>query len=312
MKRTVFVILAVLLRTAFGQMTWTCATESAPWGSRSTHTSVVFHDTMWILGGSLVTTEADTEYNDVWYSTNGVNWTCLIESAPWRPRFGHASVVFNDKMWVLGGYYLLGGSYYRLNDVWWSSDGDSWVCATDSAQWRRRAYAEAVVFDDKIWVLAGITDGGDDLRDVWYSTDGANWTCATDSAPWVARDAPALVVYNSNMWLMGGGVNLSGVMLNDVWTSTDGAGWTCLADSAPWQPRMIPQVVVFDGKMWLSGGGPDPEQRHRLNDVWYSSKGDWTCAADSAEWLPRGGHTSLAFDGKIWILGAIPHRALLL
>ncbi len=40
---------------------------------------------------------------DVWYSTNGVNWTCANESATWFPRFRHTSVVFDNKIWVLGG-----------------------------------------------------------------------------------------------------------------------------------------------------------------------------------------------------------------
>jgi len=41
--------------------------------------------------------------------------------APWLPRNGHTSVVFQDKMWVIGGWsHFIGGT--SVNDLW-SSGG---------------------------------------------------------------------------------------------------------------------------------------------------------------------------------------------
>ena len=54
---------------------WICATASAPWMIRSAHTSVVFHDSMWVMGGII-----DLNLNsvdDVWSSTDGINWQIL-------------------------------------------------------------------------------------------------------------------------------------------------------------------------------------------------------------------------------------------
>jgi hypothetical protein len=113
MKKIVFSILAVLLSAASAQMTWTCASESAPWAPRSTHAVVVFNSKMWLLGG--VSRWQDSICNDVWSSTDGVSWTLVTESASWCPRFGHRVVEFRDTMWLFGGCTHYPDSL--LNDV---------------------------------------------------------------------------------------------------------------------------------------------------------------------------------------------------
>ena len=63
MRRTVFVIVAVLLSAASAQMTWDCASESAPWAGRNQHAAVEFRDSSWVMGGWLGGTSLE---NDVW------------------------------------------------------------------------------------------------------------------------------------------------------------------------------------------------------------------------------------------------------
>lgn len=51
-------------------------------------------------------------------------WTKSIQAPQWSPRFGHAVTVFNDRMWILGGY----GSrnlmrHTVLGDLWSTVDG---------------------------------------------------------------------------------------------------------------------------------------------------------------------------------------------
>ena len=89
---------------------WTQATSAAGWSARFSHTSVVFDNKIWVMGGPI--------YHDVWYSTNGVNWTRATSAAGWSARRLHTSVVFDYKMWVMGGYDSSGN--YK-NDVWYST-----------------------------------------------------------------------------------------------------------------------------------------------------------------------------------------------
>jgi hypothetical protein len=95
-----------------------------------------------------------------------MTWTQATANAGWSARYGHTSVVFDNKMWVMGGY---DGSY--RNDVWYSSDGVTWIHALTNAQWSGRAIQASDVFDNKMWIIGGLTTIYPySYRDVWYST----------------------------------------------------------------------------------------------------------------------------------------------
>jgi len=85
---------------------WTVATPAAPWARRAGHTAVVYGGKMWIIGGG----GAGSGY-DVWYSTNGTNWTRTISWRRPADREFHTSVVFGGKMWIVGG--AVGGGAAR-------------------------------------------------------------------------------------------------------------------------------------------------------------------------------------------------------
>ena len=110
-------------------------------------------------------------------------------------------------MWVMGGGQSCcsnsAGHLPYHNDVWYSSNGVSWTQATSNANWSDRWGHKCLVFEDKIWVLGGQSDG-ETKNDVWYSTDGKNWTQVTSSADWSARKGFANTVYNNKIWIIGG------------------------------------------------------------------------------------------------------------
>ena len=289
--------LAFLPTISFAQMPWTCATASADWGLRSSHASVVFDGKMWVLGGCLFD-NPDSVVNDIWYSTNGTDWTELTPSADWCPRLGHHVVVRDDTMWLTGGcvdYY--GG--ILLNDVWFSTDGAVWTRALDSAPWVPRIDHRVVVFNDEFWLIAGWAGwtGTSYLWDTWHSPDGINWTCQSTSAAWPRRNCHGLVVRNDTMWLLAG---RNTAFLNDVWYSTDGSIWMCATATADWSGRRGHTTLVFDNKIWVLGGAGDSY----FNDVWYSIDGaNWTCADSSADWQARLWHTSVVYNNEMWVIG---------
>lgn len=228
--------------------------------------------------------------------SQGINWYCATDSAEWHPRAAHASIAFDNKMWVMRGYYSEDNYIYLLNDVWHSIDGVNWTQATDSAAWPAMS-GPPVVFNDKMWVLAG--------PHVYHSIDGSNWDLATISGPWPLRNAHSTMVFNDKIWVTGGRtVNLT--CLNDVWNSTDGINWVCVVDSAGWEPRLDHISVVFDNKMWILGGF------HEEEDIWYSTDGvSWACATNSAEWSPRWGFSCVVCDNKMWVIGGMRGNNLL-
>jgi hypothetical protein len=127
--------------------------------------SVVFKDRIWLLGGGTYDTPKAPQrkfYHDVWSSRDGVEWVCHVESAPWSPREYHDVAVFDDRMWVLEGYFEKGGN---RNDVWHSQDGVNWE-ELPNTPWAPRHAASIFVHDNALWVVAG----NNMESDVWKLT----------------------------------------------------------------------------------------------------------------------------------------------
>ena len=90
-------------------ITWKQATGSAAFSPRMSHSSFVYDDKMWVIGGGF----GNSFYNDVWYSTDGETWTQATGNAAFPVRDGPSSVVYDGKMWLMGGYWGSG-----KQDVW--------------------------------------------------------------------------------------------------------------------------------------------------------------------------------------------------
>ena len=88
---------------------------------------IVFDNRIWVLGG-----EARNDiliqinYNDVWYSTDGINWVEATPSANWPARSRFTSTVFDNKLWIATGD---NGDGQRFNDVWYT-EGSGLIVAS--------------------------------------------------------------------------------------------------------------------------------------------------------------------------------------
>jgi len=214
--------------------------------------------------------------------------------AGWSARFDHQVVVFQGKLWVMGGY--IGG--YR-NDVWSSVDGVNWVRETAHAGWSARSNHQAVAFQNKLWVMGGYSGGGY-CSDVWSSVDGVNWVEETDDAGWWARYRHQAIVFQNKLWVMGG--YSSGGYRNDVWSSVDGVTWVEETADAGWSARYRHQAVVFQNKLWVMGGYYFSGRYY--NDVWSSVDGvTWVRETDHAGWSAREDHQAVVFQNKLLVMG---------
>jgi hypothetical protein len=171
----------------------------------------------------------------------------------------HAAVVFNDKVWVMGGYTNTG----IKGDVWSSTDGTVWTQSVSSA-WPARAGLTSVVFNGKIWIMGGQDVNYNMFNDVWSSPDGITWTQQTSSAAWSPRSALSCCVYNGEMWVTGGRNNST--VFGDVWHSPDGVNWVQQTGSPRWAPRSSHTSLSYNGYLWVLGGSN--ASGSRFNDVW--------------------------------------------
>jgi hypothetical protein len=197
---------------------WTQATGAAPWGERVLHCTVAHDGGIWVMGGQTTPQFAPAEerfFNDIWNTTDGVNWMRVTQHAPWSPRGMIGGIAcFGGRIWLLGG-----GTYdtpdhpTRLlyNEVWSSADGVNWRRDLAQAPWIPRQYHDIAVFDNRMWVLEGCNGKGTNFKDVWYSEDGGNWNELSDT-PWAPRHAAGVYVYENALWVVAGNN-----MQSDVW-----------------------------------------------------------------------------------------------
>jgi hypothetical protein len=123
------------------------------------------------------------------------------------------SVVFKDKIWILGGgTYDTKARPTRLffNDVWSTSDGVNWEKHPD-APWNPRQYHEVAVWDNRMWVMEGYHVSSGNRKDVWHSADGITWH-EVKNTPWAPRHAASVYVHDDALWMVAGNN-----MTSDVW-----------------------------------------------------------------------------------------------
>jgi hypothetical protein len=248
--------------------------------------------------------------------SKNLSWVRVTEHAGWQPRDSSGEVVYNSKMWLLGGWFDSYGPF--PHDVWNSSDGVHWNQVTQAAPWVHADLPVSLVFDNKMWMMSGWYKGrfkdASASNQVWRSVDGANWECATAKAAWPARCGAAGAVHHGKMWILGGTDHyyVNGKLLNDVWSSTDGVHWEMATRNAPWPPRAHHAALAFNDKLWVMGGGNyradfDPNRFPAYlayNDVWSSADGvQWNRVTDKAPWQPRLWFSALVYKNRMWMLG---------
>ncbi|NUQ63409.1 MAG: hypothetical protein HUU20_13100 [Pirellulales bacterium] len=256
-------------------------------------------------------------------------WVCVTPKAPFAPRDGAGAVVFQGKMWLLGGWNPGDKTHFpRIcnNEVWSSANGASWTLEKPNtfldanfdptADWEGRHTAGYVVYRDKMWIVGGDVNQGHYHFDVWNSTDGKTWTFVNRDKPipWGPRALHYTLVFKDKIWVIGGQTmpgfaKSDEVFYRDVWNTTDGIQWEKVAPAEPlWARRgMIGGNVVFRDRMWILGGGtydtPQTPARTFHNDVWSSDDGvHWQCHIERAPWEPRQYHEVAVFDNRMWVL----------
>jgi len=149
---------------------WKQETAAAPWSPRAYHAAVVHDGKIWVMGGGNYVPKYHA-LNDVWCSSDGVNWERVTEHAPWDPRLWFSAVVHRDHIWVLGGWS--NNPSKNWGDVWYSRDGSHWSKLRSDVVWKERHEHSAYVFKDKIWIAGGHAQPLS--SEVWSLDVPANW-----------------------------------------------------------------------------------------------------------------------------------------
>lgn len=191
-----------------------------PWAPRSLQFSGVFRGRLWTGGGqTLIGPEADYVFhNDLWVTDDGRNWTQVLADDPedttrWTGCSAVDSLVeWRGELWLVGcaRYYEAAG-HELVREVWSSPDGLSWR-KRQTPPWQGRIWHNALVWDERLWVLFGYSYGDpalgwpqDNSKEAWFTDDGEQWFPATSpDSPVPGSHAQGVAVTDDALWLVGG------------------------------------------------------------------------------------------------------------
>lgn len=274
--------------------------NTASFTGRSLHAVADLESHFYVVGGRNweIENKKNVMLDDVWRSSDGVNWELLSEMSAFGPRAGHSLTAFNDELVLIGG---MDGE--ASNDVWRSTDGVEWTRTTDNAAFPPRQGHGAVVWQGQLCLLGGFDIDGDAGNDVWCSADGVDFSPLEVVVPFSVRALHAAFVFDDALWVVGGQITRfsSFECRNDVWRSADGIHWEEVVRHASFEPRYGAVAQPVNGGLWLYGGYS--YTGGSFSDLWYSRDGAmWYPAAQSpVEMQGRWGQVS-AVRGAQWYL----------
>jgi len=249
-----------------------------------------------------------------------LNWEQVTKKAAWGKRLDHDVAVFNDELYIAGGYNH--GNFSEdpyFEDVWKSADGLVWTNVTANAPWLGRRGHALITFNDgsgdALYLIGGfsvdeVTGKRAYNNDVWKSTDGATWTAIktttettiNSTTDFVARMHHQCVVANHGgqdyIYMIGGNTMEEDIegryafkYLDDVWRTTDGISWERINATDYGIRSQHAMTVGSDGTLYLQGGqhgvifeAADSSGNNPVRDydaVWKSTDGEtWTPISD--------------------------------
>lgn len=230
---------------------------------------VEFNDELILIGGYSV---SESKYIDkIWSSSDGgLTWTIKNPS----PLFGeiehHRCVVFQNKIWLLGGNFT---NKTSNEYIWSTEDLMTWTQSEFPAPFGERINFGCCVYDNNLVVVGGETYDKKDvinLNDAWSSWDGVFWEQKTESVGSRLIGINTAVIHNNEL-----------ICCKNKWeyfySTTDLINWT----ASPTDNFAFDTPIIF-----------------KMNDNFYSldMDGDFHISIDLINWEIISNYSPFIFD----------------
>ena len=110
-----------------------------------------FNGKIWVLGGGYYDHPDSTQRwtNHVYSSEDGFTWN-REQDAPWDPRQFADVCVWDNKLWMVGGY-----NGQNLDDIWYMKADGKWVSFPAPKEFQPRHASGVGVYEDRLIILCG-------------------------------------------------------------------------------------------------------------------------------------------------------------
>lgn len=307
------------------------------WSKRQDFASVVYNDEIYIIGGFDVTVrgENDCYCEDVYKSSDGINWTLLNDNVAFKGRRGHRATVFDGYIYVAGGFYSdeeSGNRGYK-NDLWRSNDGITWEEVSNQCPWASRKDFGMISTESAIYIFGGFRQAKDIgpqyLDDVW-KFDGSTWTQLTNATMPGGRSSFAYELIGNDIYIQGGsflGATQSSTGRVDTsvenWsslfklnTTNDSNNWECLYKTPIefCNRRSDHSLIYYNNKLWLLSGRSNSSLHFSHNKDTYGtlyfdfSENRWIMDSYGAPTDPIYGYSTEIINEKIYLFGGFSNN----
>jgi N-acetylneuraminic acid mutarotase len=221
------------------------------------------------------------------------------------------AAVYKDEIFIAGAFT---GNYPHeqpIAEVYaFNTKTDTWRIETTIPEDRRRGGASCIVYKEKLYIIAGITDGHYDGHVSWvdvYDFKKKQWTQLQDVPH--ARDHFQVVVVNNKLYAVGG--RKSSALTKQVFQLTvpevdvydfEKNNWSTLdtSNNIPTQRAGCTTIAFGKNKFMVLGGESGAQQAaHAEAELFDVSENKW----QSGKMMQQGRHGTQAvvYKGKVYI-----------
>lgn len=255
-----------------------------------------FNNKHWLFGGWNDTNAVKTD-NEIWSSTDGINWTDE-GNASWDRMHTFGVYQKGDTLFKIGG-----DGYIRDSTTWKSTDGINWtqISANNGLSNKILMGYIASPTGDTVFAFNGHTSLAPlvTVGTYYRSVNNGRTFSLVGSTTWTGGNLyKCFVYYQNKYWKIAGGEYGNVSYTNGVYNSTNGVDWTLVTTMPVALQRTYLELKVYDDKIWMFGGNNGAN----ISDTYYTMDGiNWVKV--SAPWTARHAHTAWVTPNGIYMFG---------